>query len=163
MCPQLALAGSSKYCESQSCGRFWRQVRVRACCARGTGRGPVTGASHGREWRRSAETPLRGFRFAARLLVWLGVVCCAARLAAAEARPDLTGKVVFDDGAAVTNATVFIYTAGPKEGSAVVCPSCYADCGKKAKTDAQGAFKIASLNPTLRFRLLVLAPGCESQ
>lgn len=112
---------------------------------------------------RPAETSLCGVGVTARWLVWLAMVWLAGNLLAAESRPNLTGKVVLNDGTAVTNATVFIYTAGPKEGSAVVCPSCYADCGKKAKTDAQGAFKIVSLDPTLRFRLLVLAPGCESQ
>jgi hypothetical protein len=38
-----------------------------------------------------------------------------ASVAAAE-RPDLTGKVVEPDGSAVANASVFIYTAGPRVG-----------------------------------------------
>lgn len=83
---------------------------------------------------------------------------------AAEAtRPDLAGRVLLNDGSPVTNATVFIYTAGPKVGSAVVCPSCYPDCNKKARTTATGEFKIPALDPNLIFRLLIVAPGFESQ
>lgn len=78
-------------------------------------------------------------------------------------RPDLSGRVLLNDGSPVTNATVFIYTAGPKVGSAVVCPSCYPDCNKKAKTTATGEFKIPALDPNLIFRLLVVAPGFESK
>jgi hypothetical protein len=43
-----------------------------------------------------------------------------------------------------------------------LCPSCYADCQKKAKTDEFGFFKIESLDPTLLFRLLIVAEGHES-
>lgn len=82
---------------------------------------------------------------------------------AANDRPDLFGRVVFKDGTPVTNATVFVYTGGPKTGSGVVCPSCYPDCGKSAKTGTKGEFTIAALDPNLIFRLLVVAPGCEAQ
>src|SRR6266481_7491221 len=80
-----------------------------------------------------------------------------------EPRPDLIGRVTHEDGSPVAKATVFIYTAGPKKGTASVCPSCYADCRKKAQTDAEGKFRIESLDPTLLFRLLVVAGGHESQ
>lgn len=83
--------------------------------------------------------------------------------AAPNARPDLTGRVLRADQSPVPNAMVFIYTAGPRTGTAVVCPSCYPDCGKQTKTDAAGAFEIPSLDPALLFRLLVIAPGYESQ
>jgi hypothetical protein len=82
---------------------------------------------------------------------------------AESGRFDLVGGVSAEDGSPITNATVFIYTAGPRVGSAVVCPSCYPDCGKKAKTSADGKFKIASLDTNLIFRLLVVAPGFESR
>lgn len=71
--------------------------------------------------------------------------------------PDLVGVVKHEDGKPLRNATVFIYTAGPKEGVGILCPSCYADCRKRAKTDDEGKFKIESLDPTLLFRLLVVA------
>jgi hypothetical protein len=76
-------------------------------------------------------------------------------------RPDLTGRVTREDGQPARDATVFVYTAGPKVGTAVVCPSCYPDCNKKAKTSPRGDFTISSLDPRLKFRLLVVAPDCE--
>jgi uncharacterized GH25 family protein len=78
-------------------------------------------------------------------------------------RPDLSGRVTLENGSPVANATVFIYTAGPKVGSAVVCPSCYPDCIKRAKTSAKGEFTIPALDPNLIFRLLVVAPGFDSK
>ena len=76
-------------------------------------------------------------------------------------RPDLSGRVVRDGGAPVKEATVFVYTARPKEGSGALCPSCYPDCSKKVRTSSGGGFVIPSLDPRLRFRLLVVAPGYE--
>src|SRR5580698_1645475 len=81
----------------------------------------------------------------------------------ADARPNLTGTIVQTDGTPISKATVFIYTAGPKQGTSDLCPSCYADCQKKAQSDADGQFTSASLDPTPLFRLLVLANGHESQ
>ena len=82
--------------------------------------------------------------------------------AAGDARRDLVGRVVRGDQAPVPNATVFVYTAGPRTGTGVVCPSCYPDCGKRARTDANGAFRIPALDPGLLFRLLIVAEGYES-
>ncbi|MDB6019134.1 MAG: hypothetical protein JWR19_3623 [Pedosphaera sp.] len=73
-------------------------------------------------------------------------------------RFDLTGHVLSEDGSPVA-ATVFISTAGPKVGSSTFCPSCYADCRKSAKSDAQGAFNIEALDSQLLFRILVVAKG----
>ena len=73
-------------------------------------------------------------------------------------RPDLTGTVKTKTGEPV-QATVFIATAGPKEGTSPFCPSCYADCQKSAKTDATGKFLIKSLDPQLRFQVLAVATG----
>ena len=77
-------------------------------------------------------------------------------------RPDLTGTVLAKDGSPV-QATVFIYTAGPKAGTSPFCPSCYADCQKSAKADEQGRFKIDSLNPQLVFWVLAVAKGFKQQ
>ena len=95
------------------------------------------------------------------LLVGLVLFACTT-FAAPGARPDLTGRVVGEDGSPVPKATVFIYTAGPKLGTSSLCPSCYVDCGKRARTDAEGRFKIESLDPKLLFRLLVVAGGREA-
>ncbi len=99
------------------------------------------------------------FKILARFSLMLVCVCAAA----ADERPDLTEQVVGTGDTPIAKASVFIYTAGPKQGTSVLCPSCYADCQKNAQTDADGHFKIASLDPTLRFRLLIVAAGYESQ
>jgi beta-lactamase regulating signal transducer with metallopeptidase domain len=73
-------------------------------------------------------------------------------------RPDLTGHLQLTNGQPV-QATVFLWTAGPKVGTSPFCPGCYADCRKSAKTDAKGTFKIESLDPQLIFRVLVVGEG----
>jgi hypothetical protein len=69
------------------------------------------------------------------------------------------GMIVDDSGQPAKHATVLVYSAHLKNGYAIVCPTCWIDCGKRADTDAQGQFTITGLNPTLRFRLLVLKEG----
>ncbi|HWY32710.1 MAG TPA: M56 family metallopeptidase, partial [Candidatus Acidoferrum sp.] len=73
---------------------------------------------------------------------------------------DLTGKV-FAKGwtTLAVPATVFIEAAAPKTGTSTFCPSCYADCNKHSRTDAQGHFRIESLDPQLTFKILVVAKG----
>lgn len=75
---------------------------------------------------------------------------------------DLSGVVKTKDGKPAA-ATVFIYTAAPKEGVGILCPSCYADCRKRAITDAQGWFKIEDLDPALIFRVLVVAEAHQPE
>jgi peroxiredoxin/uncharacterized GH25 family protein len=74
-------------------------------------------------------------------------------------RPTLRGVILDDEAKPVKGARVFIFTAAPKEGVGVLCPSCYPDCQKQALTDAEGQFKIESLDPTLLFRVLAVFPG----
>ena len=100
---------------------------------------------------------------AIKFFVCLSLALACFRAAAADERPDLTGQVVEAGGAPIAKASVFIYTAGPKHGTSSLCPSCYADCQKNAHTDENGDFKIESLDPTLRFKLLVVASGHESK
>ena len=92
---------------------------------------------------------------------WLTILFCglAVSLFAGDARPDLTGIVRNAEGTALTNASVFIFTAGPRKGAGIMCPCCYADCRKSATTGSEGKFEIASLDPNLVFEILVLAPG----
>ncbi len=81
-----------------------------------------------------------------------------------EIRPDLIGIVSAKDGAQLpVSATVFIATAAPKSGTSTFCPSCYADCIKHSSTDAQGGFKIESLDPQLTFQILTVAKGFKPQ
>jgi hypothetical protein len=78
-------------------------------------------------------------------------------------RLTLTGVLKSEAGAPVAGGTVFIHTAGPRQGTSSTCPSCYLDCRKKAQTDKQGAFRIEALDPRLRFNLLVIARGYKAQ
>jgi hypothetical protein len=70
---------------------------------------------------------------------------------------DLTGLVVDQEGRSVAGANVFIYTAKPRGGVGVLCPSCYADCAKETTTGADGQFSIEALDSELLFQLLVVA------
>ena len=84
----------------------------------------------------------------------------AAGSSSLDARPDITGQVLGKSGVPLpAPATVFIATAAPKSGTSSLCPSCYADCTKHARTDASGGFKIESLDPKLTFKLLAVAKG----
>jgi len=71
----------------------------------------------------------------------------------------IAGTIVDDAGQPAKDATVFVYSARLKQGYAIVCPTCFVDCGKHAETDAHGQFSITGLNPALKFRLLVLKQG----
>ena len=71
----------------------------------------------------------------------------------------INGTIVDDSGEPAKDATVFVYSARLKHGYAIVCPTCWIDCGKRADTDAQGRFTITGLNPALKFRLLVVKDG----
>src|SRR5579862_8538355 len=73
--------------------------------------------------------------------------------------PAIVGTISGEDGKAVEGATVMIWTAGPQKGYSTYCPSCYADCGKRATTDAGGKFAFERVDPTLRFNLLVIREG----
>jgi hypothetical protein len=76
-----------------------------------------------------------------------------------SARPAISGKVSDRDGKPLSGVSVIIWTAGPKKGYSTYCPGCYADCGKRAKTDTQGEFSIGRVDPTLRFNLLIVGEG----
>lgn len=88
----------------------------------------------------------------------LALVSCGLVHAAETPRPDLTGVVKGPDGAPIAGATVMINTAAVKRGYSPLCPSCYADCAKSGRTDEDGRFRIASLDPELVFTVLVTAP-----
>ena len=75
---------------------------------------------------------------------------------------DLSGRVLTDDGEPIKDAAIFIYTAGPKVGTSSLCPSCYPDCRKKARSDSAGSFQLTEVNPKLIFRLLAVAGGFEA-
>ena len=77
----------------------------------------------------------------------------------AFAASDLSGRIVDAAGKAIPNAHVYVYTAYPKKGPSTVCPSCYRDCGKQEAASGAGEFRIASLDDSLVFTILAVAPG----
>jgi hypothetical protein len=105
--------------------------------------------------------PLTATLAAAAFLSLLLLGCSAATIAKPILQDSATinGMVVEGAGQPVKDATVFVYSARLKQGYAIVCPTCWIDCGKRADTDAQGKFTIADLNPALKFRLLVVKDG----
>jgi hypothetical protein len=52
-----------------------------------------------------------------------------------------------------------VYHAGVLNGFSTFCPSCYRDCGKRAKTDASGSYIIDKLDSGLCFDLLFVRDG----
>ncbi len=80
-------------------------------------------------------------------------------MTAAPERLEVSGRVTASDGTAVNGAHVMIFTARVRKGTNALCPSCYADCSKKAETGQDGSFKIAALDPDLLFRVLIVADG----
>jgi hypothetical protein len=80
----------------------------------------------------------------------------------AQANPasvDLQGLVIDEAGNPVSGARVDITTAAPRVGDGIFCPSCYRDCAKFTRADGAGRFTLRSLDPSLKFRLLVSSPG----
>jgi hypothetical protein len=77
------------------------------------------------------------------------------------AQSNLSGVVSNEEGTPVAGATVFVYTAAPRRGAGVLCPSCYSDCRKHAVSQEDGRFSIESLDPQLLFRVLFVAEGLD--
>lgn len=71
----------------------------------------------------------------------------------------LKGKVTDTTGKAIEHATIMVYHAGVKNGYSTFCPGCYADCGKRTSTDAEGTYVFTNLSPDLWFELLVVRDG----
>ncbi|TWU45652.1 Dioxygenase [Novipirellula aureliae] len=91
------------------------------------------------------------------MIIMLAVAAVAPRNAA------LTGKVQDENGSPIAGAIVDIYTARPRVGAALTCPSCYRDCAKSTTTDSEGRFSFNELDSGLLFRVLVMAPGRRPQ
>jgi uncharacterized GH25 family protein len=73
----------------------------------------------------------------------------------------IAGKVMNGAGKPIADATVMVYHAGPTTGYSLFCPSCYADCGKRAITDTKGTFSFHHLRAGLWFELLVARSGYQ--
>src|SRR5258708_7286948 len=94
-----------------------------------------------------------------RALLVAAILSSAASLFGATPRPSLTGTVLDSNDSPLAGVTVMVYHAGVKVGYSTFCPSCYIDCGKRAITDAKGAFEIKGLAPDLWFTLLAARDG----
>jgi len=94
-------------------------------------------------------------------IVLVTAVCLVATCAVsmADDMVTLTGRVTDREGKPIEHATVMVYRAGVKKGYSTFCPSCYADCGKRAITDGNGTFTFKRLSPDLWFELLVARDG----
>jgi hypothetical protein len=99
----------------------------------------------------------------AALALLLALPLCGFASTIATPKPEdsatINGTIVDESGQPAKDATVFVDSAHLKNGYAIVCPTCWIDCGKRAGTDAQGRFTITGLNPRLKFRLLVVKDG----
>src|SRR5687767_9191345 len=87
------------------------------------------------------------------------VILGLARLGLAAAGATLVGIVRDPDNLPLPDAGVFVYSAKPRHGPATIMATAYPDCGKKARTDANGQFQISGVDSELIYRLLVVAPG----
>jgi hypothetical protein len=96
---------------------------------------------------------------------FMAAACLAASAGTslADDRATVTGKVADSAGKPLEHATVLVYEAGVKKGYATYCPTCWADCGKHATTDADGNFHISGLSPDLLFTLLVMHDGYSAE
>lgn len=80
----------------------------------------------------------------------------AAPATSAPPRPDLTGRIVDDAANPVAGAKVIVWTAAVKTGYSTMCPSCYPDCGKSTTTGPDGAFTIPTVDPDLKYQLMIV-------
>lgn len=97
------------------------------------------------------------FEFALILAMQLMTCSLCGILHGAE-RPEITGTVTDSAGKPLVGVRIDISTASPKVGRGIFCPSCYLDCGKWARTDRTGSFKLTKLDPNLKFRLVIASP-----
>ena len=72
---------------------------------------------------------------------------------------DISGLVRQKDGKPLQGATVRVYAACLRTGSSPMCPVCWLDCRKSARTGPDGRYHIAGVSDDLIFDLLVLADG----
>ncbi|SRR5579883_2326329 len=83
--------------------------------------------------------------------------------AAAADRATATGKITDAAGKPLEHASVLVYEGRVKSGYSIYCPTCWADCGKRAITDAEGNYVISGLDPDLRFKLLAVKDGYSAE
>lgn len=95
--------------------------------------------------------------FAARALAVVGALVVAVA-AMADPAP-LSGRVAGEDGEPIGGARVVIWTGNAINDVPLLCPSCYADCGRAETTDGDGAFTFEDVDDQIAFRLVIVAEG----
>lgn len=108
--------------------------------------------------RRTSNTV---FEFISKIAAVLLLTTSCCKGVHADADLSITGKVSDAAGKPIADAIVMVYHAGPTNGYSLFCPSCYADCGKRAITDGNGAFTFHRLSTGLWFELLVAKTGYD--
>ncbi len=80
--------------------------------------------------------------------------------AAALADPaPISGVVTSEAGGTIDGARVVIWTGEAINEVPLLCPSCYADCGRAETTDQAGAFTFDEVDDEVAFRLVIVADG----
>jgi uncharacterized GH25 family protein len=92
-------------------------------------------------------------------LLWAALLVIHCGPSFADDRVSLTGRVTDTADKPIEHATVVVYKAGVKKGYNLFCPTCYADCGKRTITNANGMFTFTNLSGDLWFELLAAADG----
>lgn len=71
----------------------------------------------------------------------------------------LSGLVASEGGRAIEGARVVIWTGNAINDVPLLCPSCYADCGRAETTDEAGSFTFDEVDDEVAFRLVIVADG----
>ncbi len=88
------------------------------------------------------------------------VLSCAVFPVIAQADPaPLTGIVQDPSGEPIEGARVVIWTGSAINDGPLLCPSCYADCGRSETTNQEGAFAFEDADDEVAFRLVIVAEG----
>jgi len=93
------------------------------------------------------------------LVILLGL--SALPMSADDEPARIEGAVRSIEGAPVTNALVLVASARPRQAQILFCPSCAGECGKRARADADGRFRIEPIEPDLIYGLVVVAKGFQ--
>ncbi len=103
----------------------------------------------------------KGWGPAVRVALWLAGVLIVGLVHTVTAADSATlvGVIRDPDNYPLPDASVFVFSAKPRQGAATIMASSYPACGKRARTDAEGQFQIPGVDSDLIYRLLVVAAG----
>lgn len=94
------------------------------------------------------------------ILRHLAVFASSLLAVAALADPaPLSGTVADKAGTPLAGARVVVWTGNAINDVPLLCPSCYADCGRSETTDQAGSFTLDGMDDEVAFRLVIVAEG----